>query len=113
MTLTRKIQKAFEWHTYSRLGVVLGAGKLKDRVLNWRQRREQKRIVARRQSLTVENLLRGIPAGELEKVQALRRPRESGRRVLDEVILDAQKWLTPEHPLRQGTRAGGKAAARA
>ena len=93
MTLTRKIQKTFEWRTYSRLGVVLGAGKLKDRVLTWRQRREQKRIVARRQSLTVENLLRGIPPGELEKVQEL-----SARENLEDVFwtkyLDAHKWLT-------------------
>ena len=92
MTLTRKIQKAFEWRTYARLGDALGAGKLADRVLRWRQRREQKRIVARRQSLTVENLLRDVPPGELEKVQAL-----SARENLEDVFwtkyLDAHKWL--------------------
>ncbi len=93
MTFSRKILKTFEWRTYSRLGVVLGTGKLKDRVLHWRQRREQKRVVARRQSLTVENLLRDIPPGELEKVQAL-----SARENMDDVFwtkyLDVQKWLT-------------------
>ena len=90
MTLTRKIQKAFERGTYARL---LGGGKLGDRLRAWRERRAQKRIVARRQSLTVENLLRDVPAGELEKVQAL-----SARENLTDVFwtkyLDAPKWLT-------------------
>ena len=93
MTLTRKIQKAFEWRTYAGLGGALGGGRIMDRLRARRQRREQKRIVARRQSLTIENLLRGIAPAELEKVQALS-ARENMTDVFWTKYLDVQKWLT-------------------
>ena len=93
MTLSRKIKKAFEWRTYSRMGGALGAGKLADRILHWRERREQKRIVKRRQSLTIENIMRDVPPAEMAKVQAL-----SERENMDDVFwtkyLDVNKWLT-------------------
>ena len=93
MTLSQKISKAFQWRTYSRTRVVKEAGRATDKILTWRQRREQKRVVARRQSLTVENLMRGVSPAELEKVQAL-----GARENLDDVFwtkyLDVPKWLT-------------------
>ena len=93
MTLSQKISKAFQWRTYSRTRVVKEAARATGKILTWRQRREQKRVVARRQSLTVDNLMRGIAPAELEKVQAL-----SARENLDDVFwtkyLDVNKWLT-------------------
>ena len=93
MTLSRKIKKAFEWRTYARMGTALGAGKLTSRILHWRERREQKRIVKRRQSLTIENIMRDVPPAEMAKVQAL-----SERENMDDVFwtkyLDVNKWLT-------------------
>ena len=89
MTFSRKIKKAFEWRTYA----WLGAGKLPARIVRWRERREQRRIVKRRQSLTIENLMRDVPPAEMAKVQAL-----SERENMDDVFwtkyLDVNKWLT-------------------
>ncbi len=95
MTLIHKIQKAFQWRTYSRDCEGKDAGRTSDqgKTLGWRERREQQRIVARRQSLTVENLLKPIAPVELAKVQEL-----SARENMDDVFwtkyLDANKWLT-------------------
>lgn len=93
MTLTHKIQKAFQWRTYSRLRVLAGAGPGGDKSLTWRERWAMKRAVTRREMLTVENLLRRIAPSDLVKVQEL-----SARENMDDVFwtkyLDVNKWLT-------------------
>ncbi len=85
MTLSRKIKKALQWRTYTRK---YAGGNPIDKFLTWRRR-----VVARRQTLTVENLLRDVKPADLEKVQALS-ARENENDVFWTKYLDVDKWLT-------------------
>ena len=90
MTFTHKLRKAFHWQTY--LGARASGGPVA-RYRAWQERRRHRLIRERKQSLEVENLLVGVPAGELERIRAL-----SARENLDDVFwtkyLDVNKWLT-------------------
>ena len=85
MTLSRKIKKAFQWRTYTRK---FAGGNPVDKFLTWRRR-----VVARKQTLTVEDLLRKIKPADLAKVQALS-ARENVTDVFWTKYLDVDKWLT-------------------
>lgn len=92
MTLFRKIQKAFLRETWTRKRDK-DAGRNPRERRSWSERRLQKRVNARRELLTVENLMRGIKPADLAKVQLL-----SARENMDDVFwtkyLDVNKWLT-------------------
>ena len=90
MTFAQKIGKAFRWKTY--LGGDWSGGPVA-RYRLWQKQREHRRIRERKESLTIENLLAGVPPGELERVQTL-----SAQENTDDVFwtkyLDVDKWLT-------------------
>ena len=91
MTFTHKLKKAVQPQTYLKWNQAGGGPVARYRA--WQERREHRRIRERKESLTIENLLAGVPPGELDRVRKL-----SAQENMDDVFwtkyLDVDKWLT-------------------
>ena len=92
MTFAHKIRKALQAKTYTESRFLRGLKDLSSAWRIWNERRVAEQIKRRKQDLTIANILSGIDAAALARLQE-RKAEENNHDVFWTKYLDVEKWL--------------------
>jgi SAM-dependent methyltransferase len=93
MTFAHKIRKALDRKTYLEGRFVRGLRDLPSAWRIWNERRVAEQIRRRKEDLTVENILSGIDAAALARLQGRKEDEENDRDFFWTKYLDVAKWV--------------------